>query len=126
MAKSVLIVDDSPSIRSIIKVFLMGPELELVEAASADRALQLLRLMPISLVVADVNMPGTDGLEFVKKVRADADPRIKNLPVVLLSGEQAADLEARSRAAGANELLRKPVDAAALRASIQRHLGSGG
>src|SRR5262245_40079731 len=70
--QTILIVDDSSSIRSILKVYLMGLEAEVLDAESGERALKLARLLPLSLMIVDINMPGMDGLTLVDKVRHDS------------------------------------------------------
>ena len=57
---NVLLVDDSPTVRNIVKIYLMNLKVSTVEADDATRALQILRLVPVSLVIADINMPGMD------------------------------------------------------------------
>ncbi|HSP81253.1 MAG TPA: response regulator, partial [Myxococcaceae bacterium] len=58
MSANILLVDDSPTVRNILKIYLMNLKMGFVEAEDATRALQLLRLVPVKLVIADINMPG--------------------------------------------------------------------
>ena len=123
MKHTVLIVDDSDTIRHIIKVYLMKLKLDFFDADRADRGLKLLGSSPVDLVIADFNMPGMNGLEFVRHVRADGRPEVRRVPIVLLTGGKAPDLDMRALEAGASEFVRKPISSAALTAVVRRHLG---
>ncbi len=121
---SILIVDDSASVRSIIQVYLMSLKVELVEADTGERALQLLKLLPISLVIADVQLPGIDGITMVQRLRAGEVPAAKQTPVLLLTGS-GEDCLTRGLEAGANDFLRKPISPAALTAAVSRFISGG-
>jgi CheY-like chemotaxis protein len=123
MKRTVLLVDDSDTIRHIIKVYLMKLKLDFFDADRADRGLTLLGASPVDLVIADFNMPGMNGLEFVRQVRADGRPGVNRVPIVLLTGGKAPDLDLRARDAGVSEFVRKPISSAALTAVVRRHLG---
>lgn len=119
MAKTVLIVDDSTTIRSVVKIHLLGCGFEFLEAESAERALQVLKLVHVDVVLADIRMPGMSGIDFLRAVRADARPRIRDVPVVLMTGEKAAGLREEGLAAGANGFLSKPVTGSELVGVVQ-------
>jgi two-component system chemotaxis response regulator CheY len=119
MARTILLVDDSQTIRTIIKVYLMALQFEFVEAETGERGLQLARLVPVSLVIADINMPGMDGISFLQQLRADESSKAKDAPVILLTGEKGGDLEKRGMEAGANGFLYKPVTSARLTELVQ-------
>ena len=82
--------------------------------AEPDGGLQIARVVPVNLIIVDVNMPGMDGLSFVKEIRGDTRPHVRDLAVILLTGEKAEDIKARGLEAGANGFLHKPVSAAQL------------
>jgi two-component system chemotaxis response regulator CheY len=123
MKRTVLIVDDSDTIRHIIKLYLAKLKLELLEADRADAGLRSLSERPVDLVIADFNMPGMNGLEFVRRVRANARPEVSRVPILLCTGGKAPELERRALEAGASEFVRKPVSSATLTAVVRRHLG---
>ncbi|HZN92273.1 MAG TPA: response regulator [Myxococcales bacterium] len=120
--QTILVVDDSSSIRSILKVYLMGLKAEVLDAESGERALQLARLLPLSLMIVDINMPGMDGLTLVDKVRHDSRAAVAKLPVILLTSDRSEASRARMREVGANDLLYKPVTAETLLAAAGRLL----
>ncbi|MCY1073578.1 response regulator [Archangium lansingense] len=123
MKHTVLLVEDSHTIRHILKIYLMKLNLDFLDASGAEQGLQLLETHRVDLVIADVNMPGgMDGLEFVRRARASERELVRRLPIVLLTGGKAPDLEARGLRAGASEFVRKPVSIDALAAVVRRHL----
>ncbi|WNG54129.1 response regulator [Archangium gephyra] len=122
MKRTVLIVDDSDTIRHILKVYLMKLKLDFLDADRADRGLWLLGANPVDLVIADFNMPGMSGLDFVRHVRADTRHEVSRVPLLLLTGGKAPDLEQRALQAGASEFVRKPVSSSALSAVVRRLL----
>lgn len=120
MARTLLVVDDSATLRNIIKIYVMSEKFDVLEASDGERALQLLRLVPVTLVVADINMPGMDGITFVQRVRASDQPALKSLPVILLTGDRSEDLRVRGQEAGANDFIYKPVTPKALVEAINK------
>lgn len=112
----ILLVDDSPVARAVARMCL-SREYEVVEAGSAARALQLLRVLDVALVVTDCNMPGGDGLDFVRALRGNARKEVSGLRVVLITGEtggRARALEAQAKEVGVAALLYKPVTSSGL------------
>ncbi len=122
MSDNILVVDDSPTVRNIIKIYLMNLRLSILEAKDATRALQLLRLVPVSVVIADINMPGMDGITFVKEIRASKEAQLRGIPVILLTAEKGGDLRQRGAEAGANAFIQKPVSHADLTETVRQFL----
>ncbi len=122
--KTILLVDDSRTMREVFKVYLMGKGFEIVEAADGARGLELLRLIPVDLLVVDMNLPNTDGPSMVRAVRASTDPAIRSLPVMVITGDKAADAERRAMAAGADLFLPKPLSAERVSAAVEQLLAS--
>jgi two-component system chemotaxis response regulator CheY len=124
LPRTVLIVDDSPTIRGFAKVFLKPLGVEVKEAEDGAQALEIVRKSPPAVAIVDVNMPGMDGLAFTREVRADGRAEIARLPVVLLTGEASPDLREKGRAAGATDFLGKPLKGPELQAIVKRFLGT--
>jgi two-component system chemotaxis response regulator CheY len=122
VAKTLLIVDDSEAIRSIIKVYLNWHSFEFVEAGDGERAWQLMQLLPVDLVIADINMPGLDGIEFVRRVRSSQSDTLKETPVILLTGDKSEELKQKGLEAGANCFARKPITSSTLVELVRKHL----
>lgn len=118
MSGTVLLVDDSSTMRQVMKVYLMGRELEFLEAADAARAMLLLRTSSVDLIIADVNMPGTDGIQFAAAIRASDIPNARRLPIIMVTGDKSDDLRSRAIVAGVDAFLLKPLDAAELGRSV--------
>jgi two-component system, chemotaxis family, chemotaxis protein CheY len=102
-----LVIDDSRTVRIIIRKILMEVGLEVVEAGNGQEGLDQLRRIPdVDLVLVDWNMPEMNGLEFVTAVRSDRDFDPVRIMMVTTETEQGQVL--RALEAGANEYLMKP------------------
>jgi two-component system, chemotaxis family, chemotaxis protein CheY len=106
MAKKILIVDDSESVRMIARLALREQGYEVVEAANGVEALQKLEGDRVHLVVSDVNMPQMDGIALLKQIKASA--RHKFTPIIMLTTEAGQDKKDEGRAAGAKAWITKP------------------
>jgi two-component system chemotaxis response regulator CheY len=106
VAKTILVVDDSASVRQVAGIALRGAGYEVLEAADGKQALAKLNGDKIHLIISDVNMPQMDGIEFVKHVKAH--PSYKFTPVIMLTTESGDDKKQEGRAAGAKAWIVKP------------------
>jgi two-component system, chemotaxis family, chemotaxis protein CheY len=123
MPRTVLLVDDSVSIREIIKTFMGGGTFVFLEEETGDSALEVARGMQLDLVVADVKMPGMDGLTFVRHLRASKRPHLRAVPVILLTAEKSEELKKEALEAGVNVLVQKPVNRAKFMDVVNQLLG---
>jgi len=121
-----LILDDSNVIRQVIRIYLTGLPYQLVMAADAESGLRECRQGNAEAVIADINLPGMSGIDFLKTLRADPDPRLKSLPVVLLTGQKGDALRTEGLLAGANAFVTKPVVGPALREALAEALKGKG
>jgi two-component system, chemotaxis family, chemotaxis protein CheY len=109
MAKTILIVDDSSSLRTVVRIALTRAGYEVLEAADGLLALQVLdQAAKVHLIVSDVNMPNLDGIGFV--ARAKQHPRHRFVPVVMLTTEGEEEAKNRGRLAGAKAWIVKPFN----------------
>jgi two-component system chemotaxis response regulator CheY len=106
LAKTILVVDDSVSLRQVVKMALMGAGYIVIEAADGQAALAMLDGRSISMAVCDVNMPVLNGIEFVKAVKAL--PNYKFLPIMMLTTESQDAMREKGRDAGARAWMVKP------------------
>jgi two-component system chemotaxis response regulator CheY len=106
MSKTILIVDDSASIRQVVGISLRGAGYDVLEACDGKDALSKMTGQKIHLIISDVNMPNMDGLSFLKAVKAH--PNYKFSPVIMLTTEAGQDKMAEGRAAGAKAWVVKP------------------
>jgi CheY-like chemotaxis protein len=111
--RTILVVDDDPDIRRMLRRMLESDGYHLVEAADGLEALGRVRSEPPDLIFLDLLMPGLDGWGVLRALRQD--PATETIPVVLISGHVMADAS-QVREWGAVALLRKPFRLAALRA----------
>jgi len=119
---NVLLVDDSPTVRTIVRTFLLELRPSFLEATDGERALRLIRLSPVDLVIADVKMDPMDGITFVRTLRQDERPRIRDVPVVMLTGDRSEEIRKQGLEAGANAFVTKPIDPKTLLETIARVL----
>jgi two-component system, chemotaxis family, chemotaxis protein CheY len=101
-----LIVDDSPTIRRMVKVALAPLAMDTVEAASGLEAIERLAVAPINLMVLDLNMPDMHGLEVLGFVRANQ--KFHNIPIIVLTTRDDAASRDAAAQAGATRYLTKP------------------
>lgn len=113
-SRTLLIVDDSATVRSLIKVFLMGRSYEFVEAEEGRGGMLLARTKTIDGAIVDLNMPGVDGIAFLRQLRGSDRPRLRDLPVIVLTSDKSKEARKDGLAAGANAFLQKPVAKARL------------
>ena len=106
MAKRILIVDDSASVRTVAGIALREAGYEVVEAVNGQDALGRLNGERIHLIISDVNMPVLDGIGFLKEVKRH--PSYKFTPVIMLTTEAGEDKKQEGRAAGAKAWIVKP------------------
>jgi two-component system, chemotaxis family, chemotaxis protein CheY len=119
--RSVLVVDDSPTIRGFARLLLKPLGVEVIEAEDGEKGLAAARAALPAVVLADVNMPVMDGLALTREIRKDK--ALQRVPVLLLTGEKSEELQQKGQAAGANQFLTKPLQAADLQAAVRRWLG---
>ncbi len=120
MPATILIVDDSATMRALVREALEADSHAVVEAIHGKAALTALAETPVALVLTDVLMPEMDGLALVQAIRADA--RLRALPVLILSTEATPAVKERGRAAGATGWLVKPFHPDTLRQTVRRVL----
>ena len=109
MPRTLLIIDDSRTVREVLKVYLMGNDYTFIEAEDGERALEIIRSARVDLVLADINLPKMDGLAFLRDVRASASKEQRRVPVVLISSDKTATEKQKSKVALADAFLPKPV-----------------
>lgn len=119
--KTILIADDSPTMRSMLVAIVdqLG-DFQTIEASSGFEALRLLPRGNVDLILTDINMPDINGLELISYLRAN--PNYKNIPVFIISSESSAKDIEKGRQLGADEYLVKPFSPDSLQQLINRYL----
>ena len=119
----ILIVDDSPTIRRMVRASLAPLGAEFIEAASGLEAIERLALGPIQLMVLDLNMPDMHGLEVLGFVRANQ--KFQQLPVLVLTTRSESESRAAAMQAGATAYLTEPFTAQGLLAEARGMIAPG-
>jgi len=122
--KKILIVDDSPTIRKLVKFTLEFKDFNVTAAEDGWDALEKIKNEDFDLFVVDIIMPKMRGIELIKHIRKN--PKHGKTPIVVLSTEGREEDQAKGLKAGANEYLIKPIKPPDLIESMERNLGKAG
>jgi two-component system chemotaxis response regulator CheY len=121
MAKNILIVDDSASIRQVVSLTLKGAGYEVIEACDGRDALAKLAGQRVHLMISDVNMPNMDGLTFLREIKSRSE--YKFTPVIMLTTESAEDKKLQAQAGGAKAWMVKPFQPQQMLAAVHKLVG---
>ena len=119
VAKTIMTVDDSPSMRMLLRVALTDLGYSVVEAEDGVHALEKLDGFQPDLLITDINMPRMDGFGLISEVRGQGR---RNLPILVLTTESSDEKKQRARDAGATGWIVKPFHPEKLAAAIRRVL----
>lgn len=120
MSKTVLVVDDSASMRNLVNMTLSDDGFQVIEACDGMDALKKLAGQKIHLVISDVNMPNMDGITFVTEMKKL--PAYKFVPVIMLTTEGSDEKKRAGQAAGAKAWVVKPFQPAQMLAGVRKLL----
>lgn len=118
MAKTILVVDDSASLRQVVSIALKGAGYDVIEGVDGKDALTKLNGQKIHLIISDVNMPNMNGIEFVKA--AKQLPAYKFTPVIMLTTESGEAMKQEGQAAGAKAWVVKPFQPPQMLAAVSK------
>jgi two-component system, chemotaxis family, chemotaxis protein CheY len=118
MAKRILLVDDSASVRTVAGIALREAGYEVIDASNGKEALAKLVGERVHLIISDVNMPVMDGISFLKEVKRH--PTCKFTPVIMLTTEAGEDKKQEGRAAGAKAWIVKPFQPRSLLDAVSK------
>lgn len=121
MAKTILAVDDSASIRQMVSFTLKSAGYDVIEAVDGQDGLDKAKSRTINLVLTDQNMPRMDGLSLIKSLRAL--PQYTSTPILMLTTESSDAMKTQGRAAGATGWLVKPFDPQKLIEVVRKVIG---
>src|SRR3954467_4055612 len=114
-----LLVDDDPGLRALLRATLEVFDVDLTEVASAEEAMASIAEQPPDAIVLDVGLPGMDGIALCRSLKHA--PETHSIPIVLLTGR--TDAETIAKEAGADTFLRKPFSPLELLAVVERIVG---
>jgi len=106
MAKTIMIVDDSPSLRQVVNIALKGAGYDVIEACDGKDALGKLDGKKINLIISDVNMPVMNGIDMVKEIKQMAP--YKFTPIIMLTTESQDGMKQAGKEAGVKAWVVKP------------------
>lgn len=118
MAKTIMIVDDSASMRRVVSIALKGAGYDVLEGVDGKDALNKLTGQKVHLIISDVNMPNMDGITFLKSVKQM--PAYKFTPVIMLTTESDESKKREGQSAGARAWVVKPFQPERLVDAVQR------
>lgn len=121
MKKLVLVVDDEPSIRKLLRRVCSVVGVDCIESCCVSEAIPILNGSKVDLVVCDLNMPGETGLQIIDHVRSSGSP----IPVIIFSGSLTPAEEEKAIQMGANLVLCKPASVDVLRGAMSKYLDLG-
>jgi CheY-like chemotaxis protein len=117
----VLIVDDNPTNLKLARIVLEDADFAVETAADAAEALERIRARRPLVILMDVQLPGVDGLELTRRLKAD--PAYADIVILALTAYAMKGDEEKARAAGCDDYITKPIDTEALPRLVAKHLG---
>jgi CheY-like chemotaxis protein len=114
--KKILVVDDNPASRELLRVALKGPDREILEACHGGQALEIIAREVPDLVLLDIEMPVIDGFGVLRRLRQDS--RFAGLPVVAVTAHAMQGAEELALEAGFNAYITKPIRPADVRKRV--------
>jgi two-component system chemotaxis response regulator CheY len=121
MAKTILSVDDSASIRQMVKLTLSGAGYDVIQANDGAEGLEKAKGTKVDMVMTDLNMPIMNGLALIKELRKL--PAYQGVPILFLTTESDAGLKSEAKAAGATGWITKPFQQDQLISVVKKVLG---
>jgi two-component system cell cycle response regulator DivK len=120
MSKRILVVEDQEDNRQIIRDLLSATDYEIMEAESGEQALDAVAKQRPDLILMDIQLPGIDGYEATRRIKAD--PALRSIPIIAVTSYALSGEEQKARAAGCNEYVPKPYSPRQLLAKIRQYL----
>jgi CheY-like chemotaxis protein len=116
MPKRILVADDQPSARELLRTILSNAGYDVVEAADGNEAVKRATESVPDLILLDIQMPGRDGFNVCTTLRTD--PRFSNVPIIAMTAGLMQGERDRAMSAGFSEFLAKPISLAVLRRTV--------
>ena len=121
MSKKILVVEDHEENRRILRLLLHSAGFELVEAETAEDGLALAASSRPDLILMDIQLPGIDGYEATRRLKAD--PTLRHIPIIVVTSYALSGDDAKAFAAGCDAYVTKPFVPRQLLAKIREYLG---
>ncbi|MBF0344506.1 MAG: response regulator [Nitrospirae bacterium] len=118
MAKKIMVVDDSATLREVVKATLVKAGYDVLEAVDGKDALKKIAGQKINLIICDVNMPNMDGITFLKEIKLQAAHKF--VPIIMLTTESQEAKKQEGKAAGAKAWVVKPFKPETMLAAVEK------
>jgi two-component system cell cycle response regulator DivK len=123
MSKRILIVEDQEDNRKILRDLLTSVGYELVEATTGEEGVALAETARPDLILMDIQLPGLDGYEATRRIKAN--PALRQIPVIAVTSYALSGDEVKAREAGCDAYISKPFSPRALLAKVREFLPQG-
>jgi two-component system cell cycle response regulator DivK len=120
MRKRILVVEDQPDNRQIIRDMLASTDCEITEAEDGEQALEAIAKQRPDLILMDIQLPIIDGYTATRKIKAD--PAMRSIPIIAVTSYALSGEEKKAREAGCDDYVPKPFSPLQLLAKIRQHL----
>lgn len=119
-AERILIVDDNPTNLKLVRYLMQANDYQVTTAADAEGALASIAAARPDVILMDVQLPGVDGLELTRRLKAD--PATRDIVIIAVTAYAMRGDQEKALAAGCDDYVTKPIDTRALPGVIARHL----
>ncbi len=123
MSKRILVIEDQEDNRRIVRDLLTSAGYEMIEAGTGEEGLSLAEANPPDLILMDIQLPGMDGYETTRRIKAH--PALRRVPVIAVTSYALSGDDAKALAAGCDAYVTKPFSPRALLAKIREYLPNG-
>ena len=120
MSKRILVVEDHEENRRIVRDLLTSAGLEMIEAHTGEDGVRLAESERPDLILMDIQLPGLDGYEATRRIKAN--PALRSIPIIAVTSYALSGDEMKAREAGCDDYVAKPFSPRALLAKIREHL----
>jgi two-component system, cell cycle response regulator DivK len=122
MSRRILVVDDQEDNRRILRDLLTASSFEVIEATTGEDAVALAEAQTPDLILMDIQLPGIDGYEATRRIKAK--PALQAIPLIVVTWYALSGDDAKAFAAGANDYVSKPFSPRALLAKVRGFVGA--
>jgi two-component system cell cycle response regulator DivK len=120
MTKRILVIEDHEDNRQILRDLLASADLDMIEAWDGETGLEVAAAQRPDLILMDIQLPGIDGYEVTRRIKAD--PTLRTIPVIAVTSYALSGDEEKARVAGCDAYVAKPYSPRLLLAMIREHL----
>ena len=120
MSPRILVIEDNEENRRILRDLLTSARYELIEALTGEEGVRLAAVHRPDLILMDIQLPGIDGYEATRRIKAD--PALRAIPLIVVTSYALSGDDVKAREAGCDDYVAKPFSPRALLAKIRKHL----